>query len=138
MRRYVIERIPGAWSSEPDDDARRDGAPGSPRQQETARREWQGLLDRGLPAPLGRAPRDDAIPLSSLLGRTVLGPDGEAAGRISELGCHGGPADGWQKAMTVAHVQYMRHLAGSNLGYTADRHQGPALLRWTMRRWNRR
>jgi hypothetical protein len=39
--------------------------------------------------------------------------------------------------MRVTHLQYGRHQRGSELGYNADRKQGPWLVAVAFRRWQR-
>ena len=127
LREYVVSRLPGAsggketgQSNGLDPAARRVGSRHDPP-----------------PVP-ARSPREGARGVSTFVGRWVLSADGVRAGRVSELRCLGAPHDERQEPMRVVLVVYTPHVAGSALGYSVDREQGPALVRRLVRVWQRR
>lgn len=62
---------------------------------------------------------------SDLIGRDVLGPDGEPVGVITDLRCvQDGPLRGTNAALRVDALLVSRHHTGSQLGYDR-RKQGP-------------
>jgi hypothetical protein len=68
----------------------------------------------------------------------VLTQDGSELGRVTELRTTGHSSSKPHQNLRVTHLQYGPHVAGSELGYTADPAQGPlplgALIRWWQRR----
>ena len=126
LREHVIGRLPGA----------REAGSDGPRR----RRAGSGSEDRrdGLPPRPARAPLDGGRGLSSLIGRTVLDGHGEQQGRLSELRCSGRSRDDRREPLQVESVVYTPHLLASELGYSVDREQGPALVRRIVRTWQRR
>jgi sporulation protein YlmC with PRC-barrel domain len=122
LRRYVISRIPGATAGNQQDPDLIDSAAGRPERERAA-----ALL---APHPHGRA-------LSSLLGQPVKDAHGTTLGVLCELRCSGQPANQRQTTLTVTHLQVTPHPAGSQLGYGADPHQGPAPLAALTHWWQR-
>ena len=125
LREHVISRLPGATDSSSREDT-------SPTQMQKRPR---SAGDQ--PQAPARAPRDGAHAVSEVIGRTVHDTDGAVAGRVSELRCVGRPRESVQAALQVQWVLYTRHLTGSELGYSIDRRQGPALVRLAARTWQR-
>jgi hypothetical protein len=68
----------------------------------------------------------------------VLDAAGERTGRVSEVRCSGRPRGEQQSPLRVERILYTPHLAGSELGYSVDRDQGPALVRRFVRTWQQR
>lgn len=126
LREHVVGRLPGAREA----GGRKPSGGPVPRERERARGD--------LPPRPARAPLDDARGLSSVLGRPVEDAEGRPVGRVSELRCSGGPRGGRQVPLQVESVVYGPHLAASELGYSVDRAQGPALVRRVVRLWQRR
>ncbi|CAN7369738.1 hypothetical protein LJR027_002060 [Terrabacter sp. LjRoot27] len=124
LREHVISRLPGATG---DAEQLATG-----KQPPSVAETVAGVL----PLPV-RAPLEGARGLSSLIGRTVLAPDGTFVGRVSEVRCVSRPPGHRLDALRARWVVYTRHLAGSELGYSTDRTQGPALVRRLVRIWQR-
>jgi len=126
LRAHVVSRLPGATG---DAQGEHGAVPAHGRR----------VGRRAVPAPdPARAPLEGASAVSSLVGRSVLSVEGARVGLVSELRCEGAPHDVRQVPLRVASVVYSPHLAGSQLGYSIDRSQGPALVRHVVRLWQRR
>ena len=126
LRQYVISRIPGAQGG------------GDERDEEQGPPDQPGG-DRDAPHghPI-RSPLPGALVVSALVGRTVVDESTrKELGRLCEIHAAAKPLDGRQAAMRVTHLQYGRHQRGSELGYSADRKQGPWLVAVAFRRWQR-
>lgn len=123
LREFVVSRLPGALGE--DDQRRGDSDAG-------ARRVGRRAEEPIAPA---RAPTSGSRGVSSVIGRTVVDAEGRAVGRVSELRCMGRPHDERQAPLRVRLVLYSPHLMGSELGYSVDRRQGPALVRRIVRTW---
>jgi sporulation protein YlmC with PRC-barrel domain len=121
LREFVVSRIPGA-KGEPS--AERPGdlvhsASSEASEPEEGRSESETAL----------RPRPDGRPLSGLIGRPGLSPDGDQLGRLRDLWALGGPHDGHPGPLRLTHLQFTSHRLGAELGYSADPRQGPALVR---------
>ncbi|GAA6527647.1 hypothetical protein [Intrasporangium sp. DVR] len=128
LRRHVVSRIPGAKGGEQETEA--GAASGSDATASPA----PGPEASARPTdPPTRPPRPGARWLSALLGAPVLDEDGHHLGDLIEVHCRSGP-----RRWTVTHLQVTRSALGTELGYHADPHQGPALLKWAFRRLQRR
>ena len=126
LREYVVSRLPGASGGE---------GPHEQQGLDPAMRRVGASQD---PPPVpARPPLEGARGVSTFIGRWVLSADGVRAGRVSELRCLGAHHDERQEPMRVALVLYTPHPAGSQLGYSVDREQGPALVRRLVRVWQR-
>ncbi len=116
LRSFVISRIPGAKGGGQDNES----GGGSRRAQ----------------ALVERAP-DNPDTVSHLVGARVITQTGSELGRVTELRCLGPKAGGRQRSLRVTQLEYGRHTAGSELGYSADPAQGPLLLARAIRWWQR-
>ncbi len=125
LRRHVISRLPGAIGDADD-----------PRSETADRARRVGSRPESLPLP-ARAPLDGARGVSTVVGRTVVAPDGTRAGRVSEVRCLGARSNGRQERLRARWILYTPHLTGAKLGYSVDREQGPALVRRIVRTWQR-
>ena len=126
LREHVISRLPGATGDTGDTEQQQVMSKHSPSTAET--------VAGALPLPV-RAPLEGARGLSFLIGRAVLAPDGTLVGRVSEVRCVSHPPGHRLDALRARWVVYTRHLAGSQLGYSMNRTQGPALVRRLVRMW---
>ena len=135
LRTFVISRIPGAKGGG-DERAGSGPAPQDSAGQPTATAQEPGPdADHGVGSDWG--PRPGARFASALIGREVVDDRGHDLGRVCEIHCEGRPPDGPQAPMRVTHLQYARHLRGSELGYSADREQGPWIVAALLRHWQR-
>lgn len=118
LRRYVVSRIPGAKGG---GDERQGGPAGK-----------GGRSGR-------RAAQDDpsTASLSDVLGSRVFGDDGAELGVVQDLVCVEPPGRRRRDHLRVTHVVYGTHRAGSELGYDADRRQGPLAVGVLVRWWQR-
>ena len=126
LREYVVSRLPGASG----------GGEGTEQSQGLVQARRAGAGHDRPPVP-ARPPLEGARGVSTFIGRWVRSADGVRAGRVSELRCLGAPHDERQEPMRVVLVLYTPHPAGSELGYSVDRDQGPALVRRLVRLWQR-
>ncbi|NUR79776.1 MAG: hypothetical protein HOQ21_04935 [Dermatophilaceae bacterium] len=126
LRKHVVGRLPGAREAGGEKPSRRPVEPGAEKGRE------------GLPPAPTRAPLDGALGLSALIGRQVRDAHGEPQGRVTELRCAGRPRGERQEPLRVESVVYSRRLLASELGYSVDRQQGPALVRRAVRTWQHR
>lgn len=126
LARYVVSRIPGAKGG----GDQRPGGGGSQRQGAAS--------DRG--GPGGRRRAGDGPPrvsVSDVVGCVVLGDDGAELGVVHDLVCVEPPGRRRRDHLVVTHLVYGPHRAGSQLGYDADRRQGPLLVGALVRWWQR-
>jgi hypothetical protein len=121
LREFVVSRIPGAKGGSSDE------RPGD--LVESASSEATEAAEGGSESEAALRPRPDGRPVSGLLGRTGLSPDGERLGRLRDLWALGGPRDGHPEPLRVTHLEFTSHRLGAELGYSADDRQGPALVR---------
>ena len=133
LRRYVVSRIPGAKGGGDERDAAQlQPVEAGDDQPESAK---AGHDPDGSAV---RSPLPDARFVSGLVGRTLLDASTRRdLGRICEIHAAAGPLDRPQVPMQVTHLQYGRHLRGSELGYNADRKQGPWIVAAVVRHWQR-
>lgn len=121
LRRYVVGRIPGAKGGDHDEALDSGDGPATPT-----------MSRADLTEPPVRPPAPGAQWLSALLGAPVLDEDGHRLGDLIEL--HTGIGN---ERWTLTHLQVTHSPLGTELGYHADPHQGPALLRRAFRHLQR-
>jgi hypothetical protein len=118
LRRYVVSRIPGATGGE-------DQLAGEP---------VVPVLDEHRELAI----HADARLCSDLMGAAVLDADGRRLGQVFEIHCEAFERTGLEVGrLRVAALTYGRRNLGAELGYTPDRHQGPALVHSLFKLWHR-
>jgi sporulation protein YlmC with PRC-barrel domain len=130
LRRYLTGRLPGATDGGDERDENRvdsDSRTGEPPHR-------TGPAAAGEP---GWRPAPDAVLASAVLGREVFSADGRRLGQVVELHGAGRPAGAHQVPIEVVAVQVGPHGRGTQLGYTDDPRQGPAIVGALVRRWQR-
>jgi sporulation protein YlmC with PRC-barrel domain len=123
LREFVVSRIPGAKGGGDERDRGRPEPDGGTKKP------------RNGTAPSGRAIRTASV--SDVIGAKVLARDGSELGVVLELLCAEPASGGHRDHLTVTHVEYGQHVAGSELGYDADPRQGPLAVGAVVRWWQR-
>ncbi|WP_457254751.1 hypothetical protein [Pedococcus sp. P5_B7] len=136
LREYVVSRIPGAkGGGDERDQGRAPEAGGDEPDRGRARKGRGTTTPRSTTVPSGRAVRTGAV--SDVIGARVFARDGSELGVVLDLLCADPASNRARDHLTVTHVQYGPHTAGSQLGYDADSRQGPLVVGAVVRWWQR-